>query len=182
MVSLTTQGCTQDSHGPTALVWKTALGSPWYSFSAKEDLHCTAAELVYGTSLDLPGELFNSIGHTDTPDPTSYVAQLKVSMQLLRGSPIRKQPQQKTYASKDIVSTTHVFVRHDTIRKPLQLPCDSPYCVLKRADKHYTRLNAGCPEVVHWTTLNQIISKAILLLTSTHLHRQHPQRNLQSLQ
>ena len=45
-------------------------------------------------------------------------------------------------------STTHVFVCHDAIRKPLQPPCDGPYHVLKRADKHYTLNIAGHPEVV----------------------------------
>ena len=60
----------------------------------KEDLHCTAAELVYSTTLHLPGEFFNSTGHTDTPDLTghtdtpdraSYVAKLRVSMKQLWG-------------------------------------------------------------------------------------------------
>ena len=41
----------------------------------KEDLHCTATERVHGTTLHLPGELFNSNGNADTPDPASYVAQ-----------------------------------------------------------------------------------------------------------
>ena len=97
----------------------------------KEDLHCTATELDYNTTLRLPGEFFNSTGHTNTPDPASYFAQLKVSMQQLWGLPVRKQPQQKTYLSKDMGTTTHVFVHHDAIRKPLYSPYDSPYCVLK---------------------------------------------------
>ena len=59
----------------------------------KEDLHCTTAELVYGTTLQLPGEFFSSMGLTDTPDPASYVAKLKSSMQQLQASPVRMQPQ-----------------------------------------------------------------------------------------
>ena len=62
----------------------------------KEDLHCTATKLVHGTTLCLPGEFLNSTSHTDTPDQASYVAQLKVSMQQLWGSLVRKQPQRKT--------------------------------------------------------------------------------------
>ena len=116
--------------------------------AVKEDLHCIAAELVYSTTLCLTGEFFNSTGHTDTPDPATRIAQLKVSLQRLWGSPIRKQPQQKTYVSKDIVSITHVLVHHDAICKPLQLPYDGPYYVLKRANKHYTLDIAGRPEVV----------------------------------
>ena len=41
-----------------------------------------------------------------------------------------------------------MFVRHDAIRNPLQQPNDGPYCVLKRADKHYKLDIAGRPEVV----------------------------------
>ena len=44
-------------------------------------------------------------------------------------------------------NTTHVFVRHDAIRKPLQPPYDGPYCVLKRADKHYMLAIPDRPEV-----------------------------------
>ena len=46
----------------------------------KEVLHCIVTELVYGTTLRLSGEFFNSTHFTDTPDPASYFAQLKMSM------------------------------------------------------------------------------------------------------
>ena len=114
----------------------------------KEDLHCTAAELVYGTTLRLPGEFFNSSDLTTPPDPTSYVAQLKGSMQQLQASPVRAQPQRKVYVNKDLPTSTHVFVRHDAVRKPLQPPYDGPYRVLKRADKHYTLEIGNRQEVV----------------------------------
>ena len=114
----------------------------------KEDLHCTAAELVYGTSLRLPGEFFDSSGLTATLDAASYVARLKGSMQQLHASPVRAQPHRKVYISKDLPTSTHVFVRHDAVRKPLQSPYDGPYRVLKRADKHYTLEIGNRKEVV----------------------------------
>ena len=50
---------------------------------------CTAVELVYGTSLRLPGEFFSP--HDASPDDlTSYVHQLKRTMQVLRCTPTRK--------------------------------------------------------------------------------------------
>ena len=61
----------------------------------KEDLHCTAAELVYGTTLRLPGEFFTGTALANTPDPASYVAKLKMSMQQLQASPVRKQPRRR---------------------------------------------------------------------------------------
>ena len=57
--------------------------------SLKEDLKCTAAKLVYGTSLRLPGEFFVPHNASDT-DPTNYVSQLKHTMQALRCKPPQK--------------------------------------------------------------------------------------------
>ena len=45
----------------------------------KEDLHCTAAELVFGTTLYLPADLLDSSCCNDL-DPLSYVARLKATM------------------------------------------------------------------------------------------------------
>ena len=51
----------------------------------KQDLKYTAAELVYGTTLRLPGEFFHSHTYTThTPDPVTYATQLKIVMQNLR--------------------------------------------------------------------------------------------------
>ena len=50
--------------------------------SLKEDLHCTAAELVYGTTLSLSAEFFIS-NSKDNLNPVSYVAKLKSTMQQL---------------------------------------------------------------------------------------------------
>eukprot|EP00731_Ephydatia_muelleri_P007558 Em0003g1806a len=47
----------------------------------KQDLGCSTAELVYGTTLRVPGELFTSGPDSSTPDPASYAAQLRSTMQ-----------------------------------------------------------------------------------------------------
>ena len=55
----------------------------YFRTTFKADLHCTTAELVYGTTLRLPSEFFNH--HMDTPieDPSTYVTKLKSVMQQL---------------------------------------------------------------------------------------------------
>ena len=103
--------------------------------AVKEDIHCTAAEVVYGTTLRLPGQFFSA--SSSDIDPTSYVQRLKSTMQQLHAPPVR--PHHRTVHIPDSLTTcTHVFIRHDAIRKPLQHPYDGPYKVLKRTPKHFT--------------------------------------------
>ncbi len=104
----------------------------------KDDLNSSAAELVYGTTLRLPGEFFDHTQSDATADPASYVVQLRSSMQQLQASPVRRQPHRKVHVSEDLESCTHVFIRHDAVRKPLQHPYDGPFKVIKRGDKHFT--------------------------------------------
>ena len=39
---------------------------------------------------------------------------------------------------RDLASCTHVFLRRDSVKAPLQAPYDGPFRVLQRADKFYT--------------------------------------------
>lgn len=102
----------------------------------KNDMQCSAAELVYGTTLRLPGE-FDSEDKTEL-DPLTYAARLKSTMQTLRATPVRNQPQQRVHVCKELTSCTHVFIRNDAVRKPLQQPYSGPYKVLQRTAKHFT--------------------------------------------
>ena len=51
----------------------------------KEDLSCTSAEMVYGTTLRLPGDSFST---PTIEDPTSFVSRLRSSMQHLQFVPM----------------------------------------------------------------------------------------------
>ena len=104
----------------------------------KDDLHCSAAELVYVTTLRLPGEFFVEPTADCTADPASYAVRLKLAMHKLRAVPVRKQPRRAILISDDLSSCTHVFIRHDTVCKPLQHPYNGPFKVLKHADKQFT--------------------------------------------
>ena len=103
----------------------------------KEDLQCTTAELVYGTTLRLPGEFFDVNKMDATSDPASYVTRLKQVMRHLKASPVHQQKLTNTYVSPDLQSCTHVFVRHDVVRKSLQQPYNGPYKVLMCTDKYF---------------------------------------------
>ena len=103
----------------------------------KEDIGCSSAELVYGTSLRLPGEFFSESLNKAPTDVTNYVETLKAAMRNIQPVPTRTQTRQ-THVNKDLSSCSHVFVRHDAIRKLLQPPYDGPYKVISCGDKVFT--------------------------------------------
>ena len=84
---------------------------------------------------------------TQSPDPASYVERLKLAMRKLQAVPPHQQ-QRRSYVSPDLTSCTHVFVRYDAVRKPLQRPYNGPYKVLHRDKKHFTVLVNGRNEVI----------------------------------
>ena len=129
----------------------------------KDDLRCSAAELVYGTTLRLPGEFFDPTEVDGTADPASYVVRLRSTMHKLRAAPVRKQTQRAVHVSDELLSCTHVFVRHDAVRKPLQHPYDGPYQVLGRGSKQFTVAVKGRREVISLDRLKPAHMEAPLM-------------------
>ena len=103
----------------------------------KEDISATVAEMVYGTTLRLPGEFFTTSPTNSLPDPSDFATNLRNHFKSIRPSPPR-QTQRNSNIPPALSTTTHVFIRHDAVRKPLQPPYDGPYPVVKRTDKHFT--------------------------------------------
>ena len=103
----------------------------------KQDINCTSAELVYGITLHLHSEFFQCSDQQQL-DPISYVDNLLSFMQQLQPLAVRLHQQKSPYVSSDLNSCTHVFVRHDTVKRPLQQPYDGPFKVTKHSNKHFT--------------------------------------------
>ena len=115
----------------------------------KQDVAHSTAELVYHTTLRLPGQFFSSSTKDHTvPDPSDYVTQLKSFMQQLQATPTRAHTNRPAHISDNHSSSSHVFVRCDSVRKPLQQPYDGPFKILKRTDKHFTVDIKGRQEVI----------------------------------
>ncbi|KOC58849.1 Gag-Pol polyprotein [Habropoda laboriosa] len=100
----------------------------------KEDLGASAAEMVYGTRLRLPGEFFVSNKAKDTSEFTS---QLRKHFKKLRLSFVRRHGTRKTFIFKELTSSPYIFLRHDAVKGPLQPSYDGPFKVLKRGDKTF---------------------------------------------
>ena len=89
----------------------------------KEDLSCTAAEMVYGTTLRLPGDFFSI---PTEEDPSTLVSRLRTTMQSQEFLPPKWHGTHATYIPSDLHKATHVYVRRDAHAPPLTRPYDGP--------------------------------------------------------
>ncbi len=102
----------------------------------KVDLQCTSAEIVFGTTLRLPGELITISEDNKLSDPSDFVDKLKLQMGKLQ--PALTRPSViKTNFPKDLHNCSHVWVRVDAVRKPLQPPYKGPFKVIERKDQYF---------------------------------------------
>ncbi|GFU02221.1 hypothetical protein TNCV_2465991 [Trichonephila clavipes] len=101
--------------------------------SLKEDILCTPAELVFGTTIRLPGEMFVSSKPDD--DVLNFVSKLKSHMQSLHPKPPKHHGKRPVFIHPGLLEATHVFLRRDMLRRPLQQPYDGPFKVLQRKNK-----------------------------------------------
>ncbi|XP_071043386.1 uncharacterized protein [Parasteatoda tepidariorum] len=128
--------------------WSAVLPTLLLGFRAvyKEDLGATTAELVYGTTLRLPGEIFHS-SPTDA-DPKALIDELKSHFELIRPVPTSCHGHRTVFIHPHLKDCSHVFLRHDGVRKPLQPPYDGPYKVISRNDKTFDVLMKGAQRTV----------------------------------
>ncbi|XP_076383726.1 uncharacterized protein LOC143260974 [Megalopta genalis] len=104
----------------------------------REDLQSTAAELVYGETLRLPGEFLVPQRAESLPLPGDFVAGLREHFATLAPTPGSNHSTKRVFVFKDLATAEHVFVRNDAVRGILQPPYDGPYRVLDRGDRTYS--------------------------------------------
>lgn len=107
----------------------------------KDDLECTCAELVYGTPLRLPAEFLDT--PTVAVESHELLKRLRSTMETLKPKLTSAHSSPKIFIHPALENCTHVFVRNDTIRKPLQAPYDGPYRVANRTPKTFTLVING---------------------------------------
>ncbi len=84
----------------------------------KEDIKATAADLVCGEILRLPGELFSStLSKQNLDDSSSFLSSLRELMIGLRPSPASRHCQPAVFVFKDLADCSHVFLREGPILK-----------------------------------------------------------------
>jgi len=99
--------------------------SEWYSnlgwillglrSTIREDMELSPAELVYGSSLRLPGEYFSNSNSNSKGNlsPADYVQQAQAFVQNIKPTPVRKHPTWLVHVDSKLFTCSHVFVRHD---------------------------------------------------------------------
>ena len=115
--------------------------------SLKQDLHHSSAELVYGTTLRLPGELLCSPPDSTRCSTQDFSTSLQQYMANLQPVQPRTHPT-KTFVSQDLEDCSHVFVRVDSVKRPLQQPYEGPFEVLRRTRKNITINKNGASQVI----------------------------------
>ncbi|XP_043487548.1 uncharacterized protein LOC122514640 [Polistes fuscatus] len=115
--------------------------------SFKEDLRATAAQLVYGTTLRLPGEYFLS----DQPanDPQIFLEAIRKKMRRVRSAPATHYSKTRAFVHKTLHTCSHVFVRVGGSTGPLCQPYEGPFEVLDRMLDSVFRINVnGKPSTI----------------------------------
>ncbi|XP_017482880.1 PREDICTED: uncharacterized protein LOC108371786 [Rhagoletis zephyria] len=102
----------------------------------KPDIGTTAAQLVYGANLRLPGQFFN--GSQNHRPQSDFAKQLGDIMQDIRPTQTANHDSTKTFVFSKLADATHVFVRNDKVRPAFQPPYDGPYSVISRHPKYFT--------------------------------------------
>lgn len=101
----------------------------------KDDLKTTAAELMYGEPLRLPGEMISPAPTTaQNIDHAEFINRLQQQMNHLRPTPASNHKKTNVFVFKELATCTHVFLREDALRSALQAPYTGPYPVIQRDD------------------------------------------------
>ncbi|XP_030036924.1 uncharacterized protein LOC115452513 [Manduca sexta] len=136
----------------------------------KDDLGTSSAELVYGESLRLPGDFF--LPPQDEPyDMTDYAARLRSMVSRVTPPPASRHCSHRSpFVFRDLATSSHVFLRDDTVAGSLKPAYTGPHEVLQRGDKVFKIVLNGKTVTVSIDRL-----KPAYLLRDTHSHTDNTQ-------
>ncbi len=113
--------------------------------SFKPAVNACAAKPVYGSTLRLPGEFLEQTTSPGDVDDLLHRLHPRVRSQQPQLPPASNAT---SFIDPRLKTCTHVFLRCDRVRRPLQLPYDGPCQVLSGGDKTFMILLTGREEPV----------------------------------
>jgi len=96
----------------------------------KENIRASAAELLYGKTLRIPGEFFDHENMSN--DSQSFVELFRRFMQRMKPTPAAHHLCNRPFVFKDLYTYMHVFLRDDSTKRPLEQPYTGLHRVLER--------------------------------------------------
>ena len=105
----------------------------------KEDLKSSPAETLYGTTVRVPGEFFV---HQDLPaNPQNFIERHRTIMRSIRPTPTSHHVKTRLFRIKNLDTCTHVFIRCDHVKAPLEPPYMGPYQIVERVSDRLFKIN-----------------------------------------
>ncbi|KAI5718458.1 hypothetical protein M8J77_021475 [Diaphorina citri] len=100
------------------------------------DINMSPAELVYGENIKLAGDFFEA-NSSPPGDLSTFVFNLKETIRNLKPVPVQNHSKKSVFIHPELQNASHVFVRVDAVKKPLQPTYDGPFLVLRRDPKFF---------------------------------------------
>lgn len=102
----------------------------------KSDTGVSAAQMVYGRALRLPGEFFVELGNQNY-EPHTIVQNISDTIRQYKPIDVKKKKSKVFFVHPDLKECSHVFLRTDKVKKSLTCPYEGPYKVMERTEKVY---------------------------------------------
>lgn len=99
----------------------------------KNDLQASAAEMVYGTSLRLPGDFLQKSNNSPQIQ-SDFAKELRQQLERLRPVETAHHSTKNIFIFEDLKTCSHVYVRDDTVKSSLQQPYIGPFKVISRCN------------------------------------------------
>ena len=92
--------------------------------------NCSPAELVYGSSLRIPGEFIDTQNNRQCEPTSQFLRDLQHSMHSAIPPPTMYHTTPQQHLPPNLAQSGYVYVRVDSHRSPLQRPYEGPFRII----------------------------------------------------
>ena len=104
----------------------------------RENPNCSPAELVYGSSLRIPGEFIDTQNNRQCEPTSQFLRGLQHAMHSAIPPPTMYYTTPQQHLPPNLAQSGYVYVRVDSHRSPLQRPYEGPFRIIATSDKYFT--------------------------------------------